>query len=116
MKLYFHCMDTADFETAKGLFAQDAIYIRSPLGGTPDNPFAATGVEPVEGLPAIEDFWARRGKKPTHHDIQRDAVDGRDWWAEGEAWVGDDDSDRRSFLCHATLDGEGLIKRFIAIR
>lgn len=116
MKLYFACMDSADFETAKGLFAMDALYMRSPLGGTPENPFATSGVAPVEGLAAIEEFWEKRGQKPTHHEIQRDAVVGNDWWAEGEAWVGDDDSVRRMFLCHATFNDEGLIQRFVAIR
>lgn len=118
MKLYFASMDSADFDTAKELFAADAVYLRSPLGGTPDNPFATSGVAPVVGRPAIEEFFAKRGKKPTHHDIQREAVADDDWWAEGEAWVGEGAAatEKRPFLVHATFNGDGLIQRFLAIR
>ena len=114
VKLYFKCMDTADFDGALELFAPDALYLRSPLGGTPENPFAASGVAPVEGRAAIQEFFAQRGKRDTHHQILVEGESDGHWWGEGEAWVGD--SEKRVFLVHVTFSAEGLIQRFVAIR
>jgi hypothetical protein len=113
MKLYFACMDSADFGTAERLFAADAVYLRPPLasGGAP---FATSGTERIEGLPAIAGFWQRRGKRSTHHSLEVQSVTGSEWFAEGLVSVGD--SEQKLFLCHVTFNDDGLITRFVAIR
>jgi hypothetical protein len=113
MKLYFKCMDTADFETAASLFTSDAVYLRPPF--TPGQVgFATSGTQRIEGLEAITAFWAVRGKRATHHVLEIESVTGREWFAEGSVSV--DDSEKRMFLTHVTFDDEGLVSRFVALR
>ena len=114
MTLYFKCMDGADFETARELFAEDAVYLRPPLGGTPENPFATSGTTAVEGLPAICEFWKQRGKRATRHVIGLESVTGNEWFAEGKVSVGESES--KLFLCHVTFTADGLVQRFVALR
>jgi hypothetical protein len=114
MKLYFHTMDTADFATSRSLFADDAVYVRPPLGGTATDPFASSGTTSIEGLDAISDFWERRGKRETRHVIKIESATDSEWFAEGRVSVGD--SEERLFLCHVTFDPDDKIKRFVAIR
>jgi len=73
MKLYFRCMDTADFDTAASLFADDAVYLRPPF--TPGQVgFAGGGTQRIEGLPAITEFWSIRGNRNTHHVIEIESI------------------------------------------
>jgi hypothetical protein len=113
MKLYFACMDSADFGTAERLFAEEAVYLRPPLA-PPGAPFTSNGTERIEGRPAIVEFWRQRGKRDTHHSLEVYSVTGNEWFAEGLVSVGD--SDRKIFLCHVTFNDDGLISRFVAIR
>jgi len=113
MKRYFACMDSADFVTSAAMFADDAVYIRPPY--VPGQAaFASSGTERIEGLPAISEFWARRGKRNTHHVIKIDGISGNEWFAEGEVSV--DDSEARMFLTHVTFNDQGQIERFVALR
>jgi hypothetical protein len=113
MKQYFGCMDSADFVTSAAMFAEDAVYLRPPY--VPGQAaFATSGTERVEGLPAISQFWANRGKRNTHHVIVTESITGNEWFAEGEVSV--DDSETRLFLSHVTFNDEGLIQRFVALR
>jgi ketosteroid isomerase-like protein len=113
MKIYFACMDSADFETAAALFAADAVYLRPPF--VPGQAaFATSGTQRIEGLPAISEFWAQRGKRNTHHVINVDSVTDREWFAEGSVTV--DGSETRMFLSHVTFNDEGKIERFVALR
>ena len=113
MKQYFACMDSADFVTSAAMFADDAVYIRPPY--VPGQAaFASSGTERIEGLPAISEFWAQRGKHNTHHVIKIEGISGNEWFAEGEVSV--DDSETRMFLTHVTFNDQGQIKRFVALR
>jgi hypothetical protein len=113
MKQYFACMDSADFVTSAAMFADDAVYIRPPY--VPGQAaFASSGTERIEGLPAISEFWAQRGKRNTHHVIKIEGISGNEWFAEGEVSV--DDSETRMFLTHVTFNDQGQIKRFVALR
>jgi hypothetical protein len=113
MKLYFTCMDTADFETAASLFADDAVYLRPPY--TPGQAgFASSGTQRIEGLADISAFWVMRGKRDTHHVIEIESVTGREWFAEGAVTV--DDTETRMFLTHVTFDDNGKVARFVALR
>jgi SnoaL-like domain len=113
MKLYFKCMDTADFETAAGLFTDDAVYIRPPF--VPGQAaFASSGTQRIEGLPAISAFWDERGKRATQHIIVVEATSDTEWFAEGVVSV--DGSEERLFLTHVTFDAAGKVRRFVALR
>lgn len=113
MKLYFKCMDTADFETAATLFAEDASYLRPPF--TPgQSGFASSGTQRIDGLTDIAAFWELRGKRNTHHVLEVESITDREWFAEGSVSV--DDSESRLFLTHVTFDDEGKVKRFVALR
>jgi len=113
MKQYFACMDSADFVAAAAMFADDAVYIRPPY--VPGQAaFASSGTERIEGLPAISEFWAQRGKRNTHHVIKIEGISGNEWFAEGEVSV--DDSETRMFLTHVTFNDRGQIERFVALR
>jgi hypothetical protein len=113
MKQYFACMDSADFVTSAAMFADDAVYIRPPY--VPGQAaFASSGTERIEGLPAISEFWAQRGKRNTHHVIKVEGISGNEWFAEGEVSV--DDSETRMFLTHITFNDQGQIERFVALR
>jgi hypothetical protein len=113
MKLYFRCMDTADFDTSATLFAEDAVYLRPPF--TPGQVgFATNGTQRVDGLADITAFWAMRGKRNTHHVIETESITGNEWFAEGSVSV--DDAEPRTFLTHVTFDEEGKVKRFVALR
>jgi SnoaL-like domain len=113
MKQYFACMDSADFVTSAAMFADDAVYIRPPY--VPGQAaFASSGTERIEGLPAISEFWAQRGKRNTHHVIKVEGISGNEWFAEGEVSV--DDSETRMFLTHVTFSDQGQIERFVALR
>jgi hypothetical protein len=113
MKQYFACMDSADFVTSAAMFADDAVYIRPPY--VPGQAaFASSGTERIEGLPAISEFWAQRGKRNTHHVIKIEGISGNEWFAEGEVSV--DDSETRMFLTHITFNDQGQIERFVALR
>jgi hypothetical protein len=113
MKQYFACMDSADFVTSAAMFADYAVYIRPPY--VPGQAaFASSGTERIEGLPAISEFWAQRGKRNTRHVIKIEGISGDEWFAEGEVSV--DDSETRMFLTHVTFNDEGQIERFVALR
>jgi len=113
MKQYFACMDSADFVTSAAMFADDAVYIRPPY--VPGQAaFASSGTKRIEGLPAISEFWAQRGKRNTHHVIKIEGISGNEWFAEGEVSV--DDSETRMFLTHVTFNDQGQIERFVALR
>jgi hypothetical protein len=113
MKLYFWCMDTADFDTAASLFTDDAVYLRPPL--VPGQAaFASSGTQRIEGLPAIRAFWDERGKRATHHVIVVEAATETEWFAEGLVSV--DDSEERLFVSHVTFDAAGKVQRFVALR
>ena len=113
MKQYFACMDSADFVAAAAMFADDAVYLRPPY--VPGQAaFATSGTERIEGLPAISEFWDRRGKRNTHHVIKIEGVSGTEWFAEGEVSV--DDSETRMFMSHVTFNDNGQIQRFVALR
>jgi hypothetical protein len=113
MKLYFKCMDTADFETAASLFAEDAVYVRPPF--TPGQVgFGDGGSTTFDGLDAINEFWALRGKRNTNHVILTDSVTGDEWFAEGSVTV--DGAEPRTFLTHVTFNSDGKVKRFVALR
>lgn len=113
MKQYFACMDSADFATAAAMFAEDAVYLRPPY--VPGQAaFATSGTERIEGLPAISEFWERRGKRNTHHVIKIESISGSEWFAEGEVSV--DGSETRMFLSHVTFNDKGQIQRFVALR
>jgi hypothetical protein len=113
MKLYFACMDSADFETAASLFARDAVYLRPPYAPG-QAAFSSSGTQRVDGLDAITEFWARRGKRNTHHVIEVESITGGEWFAEGSVSV--DGSETRLFLSHVTFNNEGKIQRFVALR
>jgi hypothetical protein len=113
MKLYFACMDSADFKTAASLFAEDAVYLRPPFVPGQD-PFSSSGTERIAGLDAIKAFWERRGKLKTNHVIEVESVTEHEWFAEGSVSV--DDSETRLFLSHVTFNGEGRVQRFVALR
>jgi hypothetical protein len=113
MKQYFACMDSADFAAAAAMFADDAVYLRPPY--VPGQAaFASSGTERIEGLPAISEFWERRGKRNTCHVIKLEAVSRTEWFAEGEVSV--DGSETRLFLTHVTFNDRGQIHRFVALR
>ena len=113
MKQYFACMDSADFVTSAAMFADDAVYIRPPY--VPGQAaFASSGTERIEGLAAISEFWAQRGKRNTRHAIKVEGISGNEWFAEGEVSV--DDSETRMFLTHVTFNEQGQIERFVALR
>jgi len=113
MKQYFACMDSADFVTSAAMFADDAVYLRPPY--VPGQAaFASSGTQRIEGLPAISQFWANRGKRDTHHVIKIESITGNEWFAEGEVSV--DDSETRMFLTHVTFNDQGQIERFVALR
>ena len=112
MKQYFACMDSADFVTAAAMFADDAVYLRPPY--VPGQAaFATSGTQRIEGLPAISEFWERRGKHNVHHVIKIESISGSEWFAEGEVTV---DSETRIFLSHVTFNDNGQIQRFVALR
>ena len=113
MKLYFKCMDTADFETAASLFADNALYIRPPFVPGAEA-FASSGTQTIDGLPAISAFWDERGKRPTRHVIVVESSSDTEWFAEGVVSVGD--SEERLFLSHVTFNHEGKVSRFVALR
>jgi hypothetical protein len=113
MKLYFACMDGADFDTAASLFADDAIYLRPPY--TPGQTgFASSGTQRIEGLSDITAFWAMRGKRDTHHVIEIESITDSEWFAEGSVTV--DDNETRMFLTNVTFNGDGKVQRFVALR
>jgi hypothetical protein len=113
MKLYFACMDSADFETAASLFADDAVYLRPPF--VPGQAaFASSGTETIAGLAAISDFWSMRGKRNTRHVIEVESITNREWFAEGSVTV--DDNETRLFLTHVTFNSAGKVQRFVALR
>jgi hypothetical protein len=113
MKLYFACMDSADFETAATLFADDAEYFRPPFAPG-QAAFASSGTQRIAGLDAIKAFWWLRGKRNTKHIIEVASVTEHEWFAEGSVSV--DGSETRLFLCHVTFNGENRVKRFVALR
>ena len=113
MKLYFACMDSADFDTSAAMFTDDAVYLRPPYVAG-ETAFASSGTQRIEGLQAISDFWQQRGKRATHHVIQIESITDNEWFAEGTVTV--DDSDERLFLAHVTFNDQGQIQRFVALR
>lgn len=111
VRRYFAAMDSGDLDAALSFFSDDAIYIRSKIAA-PDAP-KAEGVEEMSGRDAIAAFFALRGKRKTLHAIELEAkVDGHTW-LEGRSTAGDNPS--RYFLCHAQINDDGLISRFLAI-
>lgn len=113
MKLYFSCMDSADFETAASLFALDATYVRPPF--VPGQAaFASSGTQTIDGLEDIKAFWALRGRRNTDHKIVVEGSAANEWFAEGAVSV--DDSETRLFLCHVSFSDDQKIRRFVALR
>ena len=113
MKQYFACVDSADFVTAAAMFADDAVYLRSPY--VPGQAaFATSGTQRIEVQAVTSEFWERRGKHKTHHVIKIESISGSEWFAEGEVTV--DDSGTRMFLSHVTFNDNGQIQRFAALR
>jgi hypothetical protein len=113
MKLYFRCMDSADFDTAASLFADDAVYLRPPFSPGQVG-FSGSGTQRIDGLSAISAFWSIRGNRNTHHVIEMESISDREWFAEGSVTV--DDSETRMFLTHVTFDEAGKVQRFVALR
>jgi SnoaL-like domain len=109
MKKYFAATDSSDVVAAAQMFADDAVYLRSPLPGSD-----STELIRLDGLRAIVEFWKSRGQRVIRHTILADSASDNDWFGEGEA-AGDNGPTRR-FLVHATFNSDGLISRYVALR
>jgi ketosteroid isomerase-like protein len=108
---YFAARDAGDFDTALSLFADDATYIG--MKTPPPAPPGTAGLEAMEGRAAIAKSFALRGKRQVDHKIEVEHRVGSHAWLEGVSTAGSNPSKR--FLCHAELNGAGLIVRFIVI-
>ena len=103
---YFAALDAGDVAATTAAFADDALYIRPSLE-KPGTLEIALGHEEL-----LESFVAR-GKRPFRHEVRACAVDGRDTFVEGVATM--DGDELNSFLVHAVIDEEGLIRRYFAL-
>jgi hypothetical protein len=103
---YYTALDGGDPDGAAAAFAGDAEYIRPVLGGS--------GLEVVRGREALLEFFRNRGKQPYRHEVRACAVDGERCFVEGVAGI-EGESPTHVFLVHATLDGDGLIRRYFAL-
>ena len=103
---YFRAIDAGDVEATTAAFADDALYIRPSLEvpGT---------LETIRGRHELRAFFTRRGQLPFRHEVRAVAVDGKDCFVEGAAYV--EDRPTNTFLAHVTLDDDGLIKRYFAL-
>ena len=103
---YFTALDAGDVEATTAAFADDALYIRPSLEvqGT---------LEIASGREELHAYFVARGKKPFRHDVRACAIDGPDVFVEGVATQ--DGNELNSFLSHAVIGEDGLIRRYFAL-
>jgi ketosteroid isomerase-like protein len=103
---YYTALDAGDVEATTAAFADDAFYIRPSL--------EVTGtLEIASGREELHAYFVARGKKPFRHDLRACAVDGPDVFVEGVATQ--DGKELNSFLAHAVIGEDGLIRRYFAL-
>jgi hypothetical protein len=106
LERYFECLTAGDFEGACECFSEDCLYSHPPY---------SAGAERAEfrGRAALLAGFANvRGARPTRLPrIVCCVQDGSDCFIEG---VVDGDPPRGSFLSSVSLDGDGLIRRYVA--
>jgi ketosteroid isomerase-like protein len=106
---YYDALDAGDDDGAAAAFADDAVYIRPALDGR--------GIEIARGREGIRDLFARRAERKAvgenlhHHELRTVAVEGSECFVEGVGVTGE--GPFAVFLAHATLDDDGLIRRYI---
>jgi len=106
---YYAGLDAGDVVAACSAFAEDATYVRASLrndAGDPD-----LGV--IRGRAALLEFLLERGPRPWRHEPRTWVVDGAECFLEGSV-TGGGPLDY-VFLARATLTGDGLISRYIAV-
>ena len=103
---YYAAVDAGDAEAATAAFTDDGLYIRPSLE-------AAGTIEVVRGRDALREFFVKRGNPPFRHEVVACAVDGERCFVEGVAYVRGEPT--TSFLVHATVDGNGLVRRYFAL-
>src|SRR5204863_7908565 len=81
LETYYTALDDGDAEAAAAVFAEDALYIRPALPGSPN----AGALEVVRGRGEVLAYFRERGKKPFRHRITRSVADGDTWFVEGVA-------------------------------
>jgi ketosteroid isomerase-like protein len=103
---YYEAIDRGDAEATTGTFTDDAVYIRPSLQ-------VPGGLEVLRGRDELLEFFRRRGKLPFRHEVRTCAMQGRECFVEGLAFV--EGEPKNSFLVHATLAGDGRIERYFAL-
>jgi ketosteroid isomerase-like protein len=103
---YYAAVDAGDADEATATFTDDGLYIRPSLNvpGT---------LEIVRGHDELAEFFRNRGNPPFRHEVVACAVDGTRCFVEGVAYV--EERPTTSFLVHATVDDDGLIRRYFAL-
>jgi ketosteroid isomerase-like protein len=107
---YYAALDDGDAEGAAAVFAEDTLYIRPALPGSPNE----GALEVVRGRDEVLVYFRQRGKKPFRHRLTRSVADGDTWFVEGVAGMPGEPA-THVFLVQATLAGDGLITRYLAL-
>jgi hypothetical protein len=110
---YFDFMDRGELAAAREIFRPDAQHV-TPAPNVPLPGYPTHGYIELTGIDAIFDFWTARARPGTRHDIFTDASNDVDSFVEG--FVSSDGVAPTRFMSHLTVDADGLIRRFIAMR
>jgi SnoaL-like domain len=101
---YFQRLIAGDFDGAAACFSADCMYSHPPY--RPGGPR-----EEFRGRDGLLQGFRKRGMKPARPAIVRCVQQGADCFIEG---VVEGVADGGSFVSSATLDGDGLVRRYVA--
>lgn len=106
LEAYYAAVDAGDADAATATFTADGLYIRPSL-------VVPGALEVVRGQEELLEFFRGRGNPPFRHEVVACAVDGPRCFVEGVAHVHEQPT--TSFLVHATIGDDGLIRRYFAL-
>jgi hypothetical protein len=104
---YFEALETADMPAAVACFSRDTLYSHPPYKHAPEE-----GRAEFRGRAELLAGFERRGYRTVHHQLLAHAQDGAAFLVEGGT---DDEPGGGSFMSSVTLDGDGRIRRYVAL-
>ena len=104
---YYRAIDAGDVDGTVACFTDDAVYIRPSLEGEK--------LEVARGRAELEAYFAARGMKPHRHVVVACAFEAGLCFVEGFAGV-EGEPATHSFLATATIESDGRISRYFALR
>ncbi len=107
LEAYFNTLDSGDFDSCAACFAEDAVYLHPPGDRRQEDRLFA-----LRGRREIRAWLEKRGKRDSYHHIVFAAQTASSFFAEGRA--GGAGLEPATFACHAIVDKQGKIERYIA--